>query len=170
MNKETNPKTRRFGWLPQLLLLVAVFALIQWWRAAPLASGQAPPLAGELVAGGRADLAALRGEPVLVHFWASWCPICRLGDGEIDALAKDFQVITVAMQSGSASEVRAHLQREDLSFPAISDAYGELASQWGVQAVPASFVVDGKGEIRFATVGHTTGIGLRARLWAAAVE
>jgi thiol-disulfide isomerase/thioredoxin len=170
MNKETTTKTRRFGWLPPMVLFVAVFALLQWWRAAPLASGQAPSLAGELVAGGRADLAALRGEPVLVHFWASWCPICGLGDDEIDALARDFQVLTVAMQSGGASEVRVHLQRENLSFPTINDAYGELASRWGVQAVPASFVVDGKGVIRFATVGHTTGIGLRARLWAAAVE
>lgn len=153
-----------------MLLVVAAFVLLQWWRAAPLASGQAPPLAGDLVNGGRADLAELGGAPVLVHFWASWCPICRLGDDEVDALAKDFQVITVAMQSGGASEVRAHLQREDLSFPAINDVYGELASRWGVQAVPATFVVDGTGAIRFASVGHTTGIGLRARMWAAALD
>jgi peroxiredoxin len=54
-----------------------------------------------------------------------------------------------------------------LNFPVLPDPYGELASAWGVAGVPASFVVDGAGRIRFATVGHTTEAGLRARLWAA---
>ena len=43
----------------------------------------------------------------------------------------------------------------------------EILPQWGVRAVPASFVVDGTGQIRYVEVGYTTGIGLRLRLWLA---
>jgi thiol-disulfide isomerase/thioredoxin len=135
----------------------------------PLASGAAPPLDGALVGGGSFALAAPQERPILVYFWASWCPVCRMSNGDIDALAGDHPVITVAMQSGSEAAVSAYLAREGLSFPVISDPDGALAGRWGVPAVPASFVVDRDGQIRFSSVGYTTGAGLRARLWAARV-
>lgn len=151
----------------QLLLIVAVFMIVSAWRASPLAEGTAPPLSGKLARGGTADLAQMRGEPVLVHFWATWCPVCRMGDQDIDAIADDHRVISVAMQSGGPREIAAHMNKEGLGFRAIVDEYGEFASLWGVQGVPASFVVDAEGQIRYATMGYTTETGLRGRLWAA---
>jgi thiol-disulfide isomerase/thioredoxin len=162
------PSPRRWGrTLIQLGLILALFVLLHQWRTRPLASGPAPPLAGDLIAGGQFDLAEARGAPLLVHFWATWCPVCRLGDQDIDAIARDFPVITVALQSGGPSDIAAYLKGEGLGFPVIADTYGELASAWGVQGVPASFVVDGKGRIRFSTVGYSTETGLRGRLWLA---
>jgi thiol-disulfide isomerase/thioredoxin len=167
-NGKDTPPRRPWLRLSNLLLILAAFAVIHWWRTEPLASGDAPPLKGRLVAGDKVfDLAQLRGRPSLVHFWASWCPVCKLGDEAIDSIARDFPVITVAMQSGDPSDILAHLRKEGLSFPVIPDPYGELASAWGVQGVPATFVLDGNGEIRFATMGYTTEVGLRGRLWAA---
>jgi thiol-disulfide isomerase/thioredoxin len=148
-------------------LILALFVLLHQWRAQPLASGPAPPLAGSLIAGGHFDLAEARDGPLLVHFWATWCPVCRLGDQEIDAIARDFPVVTVALQSGSRGDIAAYMKGEGLEFPVIADTYGELASAWGVQGVPASFVVDGQGRIRFSTVGYSTETGLRGRLWLA---
>lgn len=160
------PAGRR-GWILPLLLILAVFIGLQWWRAQPLASGPAPGLAGRLLDGTQLDLAHLRGEPVLVHFWASWCPVCRMGEGGIDAIAEDHAVVTVAMQSGGPGEIGRYLREAGRTFPVLPDPYGELASRWGVQGVPASFVLDGAGRIRFATMGYTTEVGLRGRLWAA---
>jgi len=167
--KDTQSPSRR-SWLSltNLLLILAAFAVVYWWRTEPLASGDAPALAGRLVGGDeRFDLAEMRGRPALVHFWASWCPVCKLGDDAIESIAKDCPVITVAMQSGGPSDILTHLRKEGLSFPALADPYGELASAWGVQGVPATFVLDSRGKIRFATMGYTTEIGLRGRLWAA---
>lgn len=157
----------RWRWAVNLFLILAVFLVAHGWRARPLAEGPAPPLVGELLGGGRIDLAQLRGEPVLVHFWATWCPVCRLGDQDIDSIAEDFRVLTVAMQSGGAREVAAHMRAEGLGFPVIIDDYGHMATDWGVSGVPASFVVDPDGQIRFATMGYSTELGLRGRLWAA---
>jgi len=75
----------------------------------------------------------------------------------------------VAMQSGSDDEVAQYMQKEALSFPVLNDPEGVLAAQWGVRGVPASFIVDTAGRIRFVEVGYTTGIGLRLRLWLARV-
>lgn len=167
-NTEITAKPRkRFRWIGRLAVILVIFAVLHWWRSEPLASGNAPPLAGDLVGAGRFDLESFRGKPVLVHFWAAWCPVCKLGDDAIDTIAEDFDVITVAMQSGGPREIAGHLSTEGLSFPVIADPYGEMASRWGVVGVPASFVLDGSRRIRFATVGYTTEMGLRGRLWAA---
>jgi len=148
------------------VLLVLILG-IRAWQQSGTASGPAPALAGELLDGKPVALAAFAGKPVLVHFWATWCPICRAEQGSIDALARDVPVITVAMQSGSREEVIQFLRKETLSFPVLNDPDGVIAAQWGVRAVPASFIVDGAGQIRFLEIGYTTGVGLRLRLWLA---
>jgi len=148
------------------VLLVLIFG-IRAWQQSGTASGPAPALAGVQLDGQPVALAAFAGQPVLVHFWATWCPICRAEQGSIDALARDVPVITVAMQSGDRDAVVQHLRKEELSFPVLNDPAGEIAAQWGVRAVPASFIVDGAGQIRFLEIGYTTGVGLRLRLWLA---
>ncbi|BCU05840.1 hypothetical protein Atep_05170 [Allochromatium tepidum] len=67
-------------------------------------TGEAPPLVGVTLEGTPIDLADRRGRPVLVHFWATWCPVCRITDGTIDAIAEDHAVVTVALQSGTEEE------------------------------------------------------------------
>jgi peroxiredoxin len=107
---------------------------------------------------------------VLVHFWATWCPICRTEQDTINAIARDTpNVITVAMQSGSRDEVEKYLKQQGLSFPVLNDPDGRIAAAWGVHAVPASFIIDPDGQIRFVEIGYTTETGLRLRLWLAAV-
>ena len=165
----TKPGTKR-RWLRRAGEAVVVLALIlgiRAWQHSGIASGPAPALAGVLLDGKPVALTAFAGRPVLVHFWATWCPICSAEQGSIDALARDTPVITVAMQSGSRDAVMQHMRKEALSFPVLNDPDGVIAAQWGVRAVPASFVVDGAGQIRYVEVGYTTAVGLRLRLWLA---
>jgi thiol-disulfide isomerase/thioredoxin len=119
------------------MLIFAVVVAVGWWRSAPLAHGDAPALNGQLAGSGESfDLGGLRGQPALVHFWATWCPVCGLGNGTIDAIAEDYAVITVAMQSGGPNDIAGYMTNEGLSFPVIPDPHGELASRWGVRACP----------------------------------
>lgn len=154
----------------EVAVVLAIILGVRAWQQQGVVSGPAPALAGVLLDGKEHfSLAAMNGQPVLVYFWATWCAVCRAGQGSIEALAKDYPIITVAMKSGDAGAVAAHLTKEGLSFPVLNDPEGTIAAQWGARAVPASFVVDGAGRIRFVEVGYTTGIGLRARLWLARV-
>ena len=168
-NTQPTPGPRRnlSGWAINISLIAAIFIGVQWWQARPMASGEAPELSGQLLSGKQFELAGLKGRPVLVHFWATWCPVCKLGEGDIASLAGDHQVITVAMQSGGRDDIIAYLTERELSFPVLSDPYGELASAWGVPGVPASFILDASGTIHSSTMGYTTKPGIEARLWAA---
>jgi peroxiredoxin len=158
---------RLAGWLANLALILAIVLGVQWWTARPLATGQAPPLTGVTLDGQPIDLADLRGEPVLVHFWATWCPVCKMGNAAIDAIARDHRVLTVALQSGGPTAIRRFMTTASLGFTTIPDDDGLIAARWGVPGVPASFIIDPQGRIDSSTMGFSTETGLRARLWAA---
>ncbi len=154
----------------EALVIVAVVVGIRAWQQRDIVSGPAPSLAGTLLNGQPFTLSTRRAQPVLVHFWATWCPICRTEQGTINAIARDTpNVITVAMQSGSRDEVDKYLKQQGLNLPVLNDPDGRIAAAWGVHAVPASFIIDPDGQIRFVEIGYTTETGLRLRLWLAAV-
>jgi thiol-disulfide isomerase/thioredoxin len=161
-NTKANAKARkRFRLAGNLLLILAVLAILHWWRSEPLPSGNAPPLTGNLVGADQFDLDKLRGKPVLVHFWATWCSVCRFGDDAIHAIARDFDVITVATQSGGTADIVEHLRKEGLSFPVITDPYGEIASRWGGPRGPRQFRAEQfrKNKIRHCRIHHRNGFG-----------
>ena len=151
-------------WLRDILLILLLFAGLQWWQARDLRQGPAPALSGTDIRGQTQSLAQYRGQPVLVHFWATWCPICRMEEGAIDGLAEDYPVITVATTSGSPAELAGYMQQQGLGFPVVVDESGDLARQWGVVGVPTTYIVDAKGDIAWAGQGYSTGPGLRIRL------
>lgn len=159
------PRRRWLRWSAEALVVLLLFVGVRAWQHSGTARGLAPPLAGTLLDGGPHALAAATGRPVLVHFWATWCAVCRAEQGSIDAIAREQPIVTVAMHSGSDADVRRYLQKESLGLPVLNDPDGAVAAQWGVRAVPASFVVDAQGQVRFLEVGYTTGPGLRLRLW-----
>lgn len=171
MSPEAGPRRRARAWFERIgfaLLLAAVVFGVRFYQQRDLVEGPAPALQGPLLSGPSYDLAAgAATRPVLVYFWASWCPVCRLEQGSISALADEHRVVTVAMQSGSAAEVSAYLREHGLDWPVINDPDGLLAARWGVRATPAFFVVDRERAIRFREVGYTSGPGLRLRLWLA---
>jgi thiol-disulfide isomerase/thioredoxin len=167
MSDSTTKPRRGRSWLIQLLLVVAVLAGLQYWRTRDAASGPAPGLSGVLL-DGQTFAWDTAPRPLLVHFWATWCPVCRMQQGTINGLARQGNVVTVALSSGDASEILGYLREHDLDLPVLSDPQGVIAARWAVAGVPTSFVVDADDTIRFVTSGYTTGAGLRSRLWAAA--
>src|SRR5690606_19746667 len=108
-------------------VFVAILLAIGMYRSRDAASGQAPTLAGISTAGAPLALDAAPGEPVLVHFWGSWCGVCRAEEGTIHALAEDHRVLTVAVGSGDRATVASYLDERGLSFPTIVDHAGVLA-------------------------------------------
>jgi thiol-disulfide isomerase/thioredoxin len=173
MKNEANSKSRAARWrgyAVNVLVFVIIVAGIRAWQQRDIVSGAAPVLQGMTLSGQPYKLAAHPGKPILVHFWATWCPICRAEQGSIAAIAHDHaDVITVAMQSGSAEEVSRHMREQGIDFPVVNDSDGIISSAWGVHAVPASFIIAPDGKISFVEVGYTTGIGLRLRLWLAGI-
>ena len=163
------PSRRRFVLPWEVWLFLLAFVALQFWQGREMRTGAMPPIAGQLADGRPVSIeSTLReagGKPLLLYVWSSTCPICRAEEGTISALAEDWPVLTLAMQSGNAEAVAKFMQERKLAYPALVDVRGEIAWSLGVRATPAWFVVDRRRAIRFSGMGYTTGWGLRARLW-----
>lgn len=154
--------------LVEIAIFLAVFLAIRAYQQRGLPSGSAPPLAGTSLPDGlEVSLERYRGSPVLVHFWATWCGVCKASQHNITAVAEDHAVLTVATQSGDSSAVRDYLAGHPMGAPVLVDPRGELSGRYGVRAFPTSFIVDADGQIRHVEVGYSSELGLRLRLWLA---
>lgn len=126
-----------------------------------------PPINGQLINGESISLQGYQEKPLLVHFWATWCRICVVEQGSIENIAKNYPVLTIAMQSGNRQAMQNYMAENNLSFAVFNDPTGTVSRSWGVHATPSSFILDRNGEVRFTEVGYTTEWGLRLRLWLA---
>ncbi len=159
--------------LATLALMVAVLAGVQAWQTRGVPAGPAPELALAVLQpdGSRVDTTLSQwraqhpGQPLALHVWAEWCPICRAEEHSVTRLSRDWPVLTVAMQSGPAEAVARVQAQRQLPWTTAIDPRGELARQLGFQAVPAFVVVDAGGQLRTPSVGYTSEIGMRLRLW-----
>ena len=158
---------RWFRIVVEALLIILVLFAARAWMQRDMVSGAVPEFQGNLLNGESYALLADKRRPLLIHFWASWCPMCELEQGSIQSISDDHAVITIAMQSGEAEEVIAYMQQEKLQFPVITDPDGIVAQRFGVRAVPSRFVIDENNNIMFRETGFTTETGLRLRLWLA---
>jgi thiol-disulfide isomerase/thioredoxin len=153
----------------KILLEIGIFLLlylgVRAYMQRDLVSGPVPSIQAETLTGNQFDIAKPRKGPLLIHFWASWCPICHLEQNSIQAISKDYPVISIAMNSGDAMEVKQFLQQQGLDFPVINDPEGDIAKHFGVIGVPVSFVVNERNQIRYVERGYTTEWGLRLRMW-----
>ncbi len=159
------------------LWLAAALLAVHLWQTRQVPSGPAPAFSAPAVAGQPgAELslaqwrAAHAGRPVALHFWADWCPICRLEQDHVTRVAADWPVLTVALRSGEAGAVRRALAERGLPWAAVVDPRGEIAAAYGVRAVPAFIVIGPGGELRASSVGYTSALGMRLRLWWAALR
>ena len=163
-----NIRKKWLHWLKELsiffLLLFGISYLVNAFRA-PHPTGASPAqLHGDTLKGSPVG-ELLRGEgPLLLHFWGTWCPVCRQEAGNLERVARHYRVLTVAVNSGSPDEIRRWMKARGLDYPVLADPTGRWAQRFDVTVYPSSFIYDASGKLRFVETGYTTTLGLLARL------
>lgn len=162
-------KIRVISMAKNILFFLVIFIALQTFMQRNMASGIAPAFntTTTLIDDKPVSLEQYKGKPIMLHFWADWCPKCKLEEGSIsDINTTDTQLVTIAFQSGDNKQVQAFLsERKIEDWPVIVDQSGSLSHQYGVTGVPATFFVDSSGNIRFKTIGITSKWGMQIRMW-----
>jgi len=156
---------RWWPWFRDLALVLGILLGVRACNAPEVPAGSLPELAGEAVDGTQLSLAQLRGEPVMVHFWASWCGVCHMVESSVQALAGEHRVLSVASRSGAPAKVLRYMQEKQLDFPVINDPSGQIARSFGVRAYPSILFLHPDGSLATVEVGYTTELGMRLRMW-----
>jgi cytochrome c biogenesis protein CcmG/thiol:disulfide interchange protein DsbE len=156
--------TRRLKLTAQVVALAAVaglLALLVWQlghqQHAPRVGDVAPAFTLRRLDGpGKVSLAAFRGHPVVLNFWASWCQPCK---SEAKVLQRDWtqyrsRVVFLGIDYHDlASDARHFVDVHELTFPMLDDGSGRVTGRYGISQVPETYVLSRQGRV----VAHLAG-------------
>lgn len=118
---------------------------------------QAPDFELETFEGDSVKLSNLRGERVMVNFWATWCPPCR---AEIPDLQKfheneDINILAVNLTDteNSYDNIPKFVKNFGMEFPVLMDEASEVATKYEIQPIPTSYMIDSDGIIQYKAMG-----------------
>jgi len=148
-------------------VLVAVGALMaflpggsgQTGRVIPVAKRRPSiPIVGTGVRGEKIDIARLRGAPVVLNFWASWCGPCVAEQPDLERAAASTRTsgvhfVGVTLRDDNQAQARAFLDRFAVSYPSVVDESFRHSIAYGVAAPPATFVLDAAGRVAARLLG-----------------
>ena len=147
-----------------VLSMLAVLAMLSWWGSgcgptlpvAPKVDALAPGFTLLTLDGEAVKLDRLRGQPVLLTFWTTWCWACRQQMPYLQAAfeEKGQEVKFIAINIGESSDtVRQFVEDEGLGFTVALDRNWAVASAYNIRFMPTTFLVDERGVIRHIRLG-----------------
>jgi len=133
------------------LLVLALTAALGGARASLEPGDPAPPFELSTFDGDTLTLEDLRGRPVVINFWASWCKECELEAADLESVWRDYEAAGVTMlgvdYTDTEAAARAYIDRFNLTYPNGPDAGGRISRAYRVTGVPETVVVDGQGRL-----------------------
>jgi peroxiredoxin len=143
--------------------LVNVFHAIVMAVAAASAAGLAsirygapPPEFDVPTPHGATPLFTLRGKPVVINFWATWCPPCTQELPYFQRLARTYRdrIVLVTISNEPTGVARAYLIAHHFDFELLEDTDGRVFEAYGASPIPDTVVLDSHGNVLYATVGE----------------
>ena len=122
------------------------------------------PLLSRATADGTIDLAELRGTPVVLNFWASWCPPCRdeapLLQRGWARYGRDGVLFLGLNMQDVRNDAREFIAAFEQTFPTVRDPTNQTARAWGASGLPETFFIRRDGRV----VGHVIGVVTASQL------
>jgi thiol-disulfide isomerase/thioredoxin len=149
--------------LPKLTisLVVATALLAAPVGAGSAAGGAAGPVAEFKLPARSGEAVSLKGQVVLINFWATWCGPCRKEMPLLEQIQKKYAPLGFTMLGVNVEEdtrlMEAFLKDVPVSFPILLDPANGVSKLYNVSAMPSTVIVDRKGNVRFIHQGFQPG-------------
>ena len=110
----------------------------------------------------------MKGTPVVLNFWASWCPPCKAEMPEFDEIAKEYAdkvaFMMVNLTDGvqeTQEKAQAFIDSMGYTFPVYFDKDSDAAYKYGIQSIPTTIFIDANGNLIAGATGAIDGETLR---------
>ena len=153
------------------LLMTGLLVAAPWWPSGRVEGatrvGEVLPKATLInLKGNRTDIPSdFRGRILIVHFWATWCPYCAKEVALLESLFHGYRakgVLPLSVNVGESREtVVSFMEKQNVSYPILTDPDSSVARQYGITGIPTTFVLNREGVVKFRIIGEVTGDGLR---------
>jgi cytochrome c biogenesis protein CcmG/thiol:disulfide interchange protein DsbE len=134
----------------------------------PLIGHAAPEITGQALDGTTVRLADLRGQFVVLNFFATWCIPCQREHPELLRFAQSHQAgngrVLQVIFDDTAAAARRFAEKNPVPWPVLSDPDGQVALDFGVRGPPESFLIGPDGTVLFKIVGQVDEVGLNRLL------
>jgi peroxiredoxin len=141
------------------LALIALASALPASAGAPAAS--APDFSLPARDGSKLQLSDLKGEVVMINFWASWCGPCRQEMPLLEQIQEKYQPLGFTMLGVNvepdSAEAEKFLKNVPVSFPILFDRENSVSARFGVEAMPSSVLIDREGNVRHVHRGYKPG-------------
>ena len=146
---------------------MALAACQQSTAAVSSSMGKAPDFTLPDLDGKPFSLSSTAGKVVLIDFWATWCPPCRMGVPELQELydrykAKGLVIVGVSLDQGGAADVKPFVKQNGVTYPVVVGDQRVANLYGGIRGIPTMFVVDRQGNIVKKYVGYQSKAVLEA--------
>jgi peroxiredoxin len=132
---------------------IAVTVSLPAFAAPPALDAVAPDFALKGIDGRNLRLSEFRGEPVVLHFWASWCGPCRESVAALDALGRSSGTPVLGVNLDGADRAAAVADSLHLTTPTLVDAHQSVARTYDVAKLPLTLLLDAEGHVRASWSG-----------------
>jgi len=132
---------------------IAATAGVPAFAAPPALNSIAPDFALKAVDGRNVRLSEYRGEPVVLHFWASWCGPCRESVAALDALGLSSGTPVLGVNLDGVDRSAAVAESLHLKSPTLVDAQQSVARTYDVVKLPLTLLLDAEGHVRASWSG-----------------
>ncbi len=147
--------------LKKLYLVVFCAAALASAPAGSKIEGVAPDFALKSASGENIRLSELRGQVVMINFWASWCGPCRQEMPHLEALYQRYEPLGFALLGVNVEKDRRKADKMladlSLSFPVLFDSRNEVSELYEVIAMPSTVIIDRSGKVRHVHHGYKPG-------------
>lgn len=126
--------------------------------ASPNVGDPMPPYSAKLLDGQPFDLAAEKGNVVLLNVWATWCGPCRYEIPELQKLhdeygKRGFKVIGVSVDEGDSADVKQFAADQKMTYPVVLDPDGRIANLLQTMVLPTTVLIGRSGKIVWRQIG-----------------
>jgi len=144
--------------LASLVIVTGVLSTLAWSAGD---RGPAPDFTLDTQDGKAMSLSDLRGQVVMINFWATWCGPCRKEMPLLDALYQRYNRLGFALLGVNVEEdpsgAAKYLAETPVTFPILFDRANEVSELYQVNAMPSTVLVDRQGNVRFLHKGYQPG-------------